>query len=248
MEAPFWISAFLDLPADSFDQTADFWQEVTGHQLSPLRGDHDEFASLQPPDGDEFLKLQRLAEGGPGVHIDLHVTDPRASADRALSLGASEVADPGHVVLRSPGGLPFCLVTHPARTRPGPTEWPDGTSSLLDQVCIDIPSRHFDGEVAFWSALTTWEHHAPTGSKEFGNLHRPPGIPLRLLTQRLGEPEGTVRAHLDVASQIRADEVRRHVAAGAEFVGDGRAWTVLRDPAGADYCVVDRPPKVGGPE
>lgn len=246
MEAPFWISAFLDLPADAFDGATAFWQDVTDYELSPLRGEHDEFGTLVPPDGDAFLRVQRVERGGPGIHVDLHVTDPRASADHATSLGATEVADRGHVVLRSPGGLPFCFVTHPATTRPAPSVWPEGTSSLVDQVCIDVPSQQYDAETAFWSSLTSWEHHAPTGSREFGRLHRPPHIPLRLLTQRLDDPEGTVRAHLDVASEIRTEEVRRHLTLGAEFVADGRVWSVLRDPAGAEYCVIDRPPKNDG--
>ncbi|MDN5896912.1 MAG: VOC family protein [Nocardioides sp.] len=245
MELPFWISAFLDLPAGTHEPAVRFWESTTGCHRSVPRGDHREFLSLLPPDGDDFVRVQRLDDGGPRVHLDLHVIDPRRSADRAIGLGATEVADRGHVVLTSPGGLPFCFVSHPASTRPAPTIWDDGSTSLLDQVCLDIPSSQYDEECGFWSALTTWEHQPSPISEEFGFLERPPEVPIRLLTQRLGEASGSVRTHLDFAAEDRPAEVRRHAILGAQLIAEHREWTVLRDPAGSDYCITDRDPKSG---
>ena len=80
----------------------------------------------------------------------------------------------------------------------------------------------------------------------------PPSQPLQLLLQRLGDDEGEVRAHLDLATTDRAAETERHLALGAGLrrVADG--WTVLVDPAGSAYCVTDRAPgtrvPVGAPE
>jgi hypothetical protein len=240
-----WVSAFLDLPAGSFGPATRFWSEVTGYSMSEPRGERREFATLLPPDGDDFLRVQRVQDGPGGIHLDLHVTDPRSAADAAVTLGATEVADRGYVVLHSPGGFTFCFVSHPASVRPGPRVGEDGLGSLVDQVCLDIPSGRYDEECAFWAALTGWEHHDVAGP-EFTRLREPADQPLRFLLQRLDDSSGTVRAHLDLAADDRAAEVRRHAGLGARLEAEGRGWTVLRDPAGAAYCVTDRDPATGG--
>ncbi len=109
----FWVTAFLDFPADEFDSEVAFWSDVTGYAVSSVRGNHDEFATLMPHDGDAFLRVQRLAYGPPRIHLDLHVDDLSMAAHRAVELGAEVVGhpDPGHVVvLTSPGGFTFCFV------------------------------------------------------------------------------------------------------------------------------------------
>ncbi|KRF13807.1 hypothetical protein ASG90_13320 [Nocardioides sp. Soil797] len=247
MTTPFWISAFIDLPTTSFTPAVSFWREVTGCALSPLRGDDRQFGTLLPPDGDDYLRVQQIRDGAPGIHLDLHVTDPRASAARALALGAEEVADRGHLVMRSPGGFVFCLVTHAAHRRPKPATWPDGTTSQVDQVCLDIPSGSYEAECAFWEAVTGWELLGPPTGSEFASLRRPADIPLRLLLQRLGEESGPVRGHLDLAADDRPAEVMRHAALGAVLLHEFPEWTVLRDPAGSAYCITDRRPVTDGP-
>jgi hypothetical protein len=246
VSSPFWISAFLDLPATGHDETVAFWAGVTGYALSAPRGERREFATLVPPEGDDFLRVQRVQDGPGGIHLDLHVEDPRTAADEAVALGATEVADRGYVVLRSPGGLAFCFVTHPGSRRPPPSVWPDGTASLVDQVCIDVPAAAYDEECGFWSALTGWEQ-GPGSQPEYTALAGPPGLALRLLLQRLGEASGPARAHLDLAADDRPAEVRRHAGLGARIEAEHAFWTVLRDPAGAAYCVIDRHPGTGVP-
>ena len=65
---------------------------------------------------------------------------------------------------------------------------------------------------------------------------------MRFLLQRLGEPTGTARAHLDVATLDRTATREAHVAAGARVVSDHEFWTVMRDPVGRTYCLTDRRP------
>ncbi|MFZ2503182.1 MAG: VOC family protein, partial [Nocardioides sp.] len=113
-----WLTAFLDFPAESFAAGAAFWRAVTGFEVSASRGQTGEFAALVPPAGDDYLRLQRLGTGGSRLHLDLSVPDPREAADEAIALGATELADEGYVVLRSPGGLVFCLVAHGGSVRP----------------------------------------------------------------------------------------------------------------------------------
>lgn len=244
-----WVTAFVDVPTDAFEVNAAFWCEVTGSTMSARRGDRGQFATFVPADGDAYFRIQATDDGSAGVHLDLHTDDVRALADRAVELGATETDDLATLVLlRSPGGLTFCVVAHEGEAeRPAPLATPDLPDSILDQVCIDAPGDLLDDEVAFWSGLTGWaivgaSHH------EFRVLHRPDGIPIRFLLQRLGDDDrgDRVRAHLDVACGARAAElVPRHEAAGARFLRAGRVWSTLADPAGLEYCLTQRDPVTG---
>ena len=69
---------------------------------------------------------------------------------------------------------------------------------------------------------------------------------MRLLLQRLESEDGPVRAHFDLSSADRVAEVVRHRSLDAELVNDTGNWTVLRDPAGLEYCVTDRDPATRG--
>lgn len=238
----FWLTAFVDTPADSFEETLAFWSAVTGWAPSPRRGPDRELLTLDPgPSADGHLRLQRLAAGPALIHLDVHVPDPRTAADRAVRLGARVVADDGYLVLESPGGLAFCLVAGPALRPAPPTRWPDHSVSLVDQVCLDAPRSAYDAEAAFWERLLGWDRVGSTYD-EFERLARPDGQPLRVLLQRLGEDAGPVRAHLDLACSSRDRETVRHVSLGARLVGEHDWWTVLRDPAGLAYCLTDRSP------
>lgn len=241
---PFWVTAFLDLAPEAFEPGVRFWCGVTGYTRSPSRGADGEFASLVPATGDEHLRVQRLGRGPGRLHLDVHVPDPGAAADAAEDLGATTTLRPdaGYVVLASPGGLPFCFVSHRASRPAEPATWADGSRSVVDQVCLDIPEAAYETECAFWQRLTGWEPRRSADRAEFRRLLRPADQPLQLLLQRLGERGGPVRAHLDLAATDRPAETARHVVlgAGVREVVDG--WTVLVDPAGATYCITDRVP------
>ena len=238
----FWMSAFLDLAPDEFDRDVAFWQGVTGYGLSATRGARQEFATLVPPDGDDFLRVQRLGAGASRIHLDLHVEDPQAEADRAASLGATVTTrhELGYVVMASPGGFTFCFVRHRSSIPPRPATWPGGHRSLVDQVCLDLPQRRHETELTFWRDLTGWELESV--SREFHRLRRPDGMPLHLLLQRLDDADGRVGAHLDIATTDRAAETRRHEELGARVLRLHDWWTVLTTPAGSAYCITDRAP------
>ncbi|HWJ80712.1 MAG TPA: VOC family protein [Nocardioides sp.] len=191
--------------------------------------------------------MQRLGSGGDRIHLDLHVDDPRAAADRASGLGAREVADQGHVLMVSPGGFAFCFVPGGPGERPRPWTRAGGHAALLDQVCLDVPHERFDAECNFWSALTGWDQARSRVSDDFRPLHRPPDQPLRILLQRLGadDPGGVTRAHLDWACTDRAAETERHVGLGATVEAVRDRWTVFADPTGRRYCLTDRDPTSG---
>jgi hypothetical protein len=242
------MTAFLDFPATTFEQGSAFWQAVTAAAASAPRGRRAEFATLLPAKGDGFLRVQRLDDGPAGCHLDIHADDVATAAAQAERLGAAVIGQPdGYVVLRSPGGLSFCVVGHGGETeRPPPTR-PGEHSSLVDQLSIDIPPEYYDQECAFWSRLTGWPQSS--GSRpEFTFLSRPEGMPLRLLLQRLDEPHlgrPGCTAHLDLACDDVPAERARHESLGASVVRVMASWTTLRDPAGLRYCITGRNPATG---
>ena len=245
-----WLTVFLDFPADTFGAGVAFWREVTGSGLSPSRGTDGEFATLLPPSGDAYLRVQRVLEGPGGCHLDLHldtsVESLAKAAGRAQSLGARlRHAEPGLIIADSPGGFTFCLVAWDGENVvPGPLAT-NGGVSRVDTLCLDVPSAEFKRECAFWSALTGWEQR-PARVPGFAYLQRPPGLAAQLLLQRLerAAPGQRVAGHVDLGC---ADEhaLSLHVGLGARVVGAHPYWTVLADPAGREYCLVDREPDDG---
>jgi hypothetical protein len=238
-----WLHAVIDVPADQHPTLAAFWSSALGWQLgAPWRG-HPELSSFEPPRGDPYLHLQQI-DGVPRVHLDLESAEPGATVDRAVDLGATLVGENERWrTLRSPGGLPFCVLEVAEREPPDPVTWPDGHRSRTVQVCIDSPVSVHDQEVAFWQALlgARW---VDSPAPEFaGKWHDDAGSPLQLLFQRLEEPDGTVRAHLDHGTDDVEAEVRRLRALGAEDIGPGRGWHALRDPAGLAFCVTGNSPE-----
>ena len=121
--SPRWVVAFIDLPAERHDAGADFWSAVTGFRRGPQRGEEGQFATLVPPKGTDYLRVQRLEEDTPRVHLDLHVDDPEAAGAAAEALGAERLASPYDDLrtMRSPGGLVFCFVPESGGERPPPT-------------------------------------------------------------------------------------------------------------------------------
>ena len=241
---PLWVSAFLDLGPAAVERGSAFWSAVTGYALSPTRGDEGEFATLLPPSGGDYLRVQRLTDGPDRIHLDLHVADPTIAAEAAIEAGGHVLVrhEAGYVVLRSPGGLVFCFVPHHPSRRPSPATWPDGTRSMVDQVCLDLPPSSYDVEVRFWRTVTGWDL-ADVAESEFERLQPPDEQPLRWLVQRLDEDRPAVGVHLDLAADDRDAEVARHVALGATEVARHEWWTVLADPTGQRYCVTTRSPR-----
>lgn len=233
-----WVTGFLDSPGREVES---FWLAVTGWSLSARR-DGGTFATLLPVRGDACLRVQVVGDGPARAHLDLHVDDVAAAAVEVSALGAVVTGVwEDLVVLRSPAGISFCLVSWDGeRRRPAPVRWPGGQSSVVDQLCLDLPVAVYEREAGFWAAVTGWERRF-SDLPEFSWLERPAGMGLRLLLQRTGAVVAGL--HVDLACDDVDAEVERHVGLGAVVVrrvpGD---WTTLRDPAGREYCVTARSP------
>ncbi len=239
-----WLTIFLDFPPRGYDAGVAFWREVTGSGLSALRGAGQEFATLLPPSGDPWLRVQRVASGPGGCHLDLHVDASAQALDdaaaEAVALGAIvRHREDGLVVANSPGGFPFCLVNWR-----GEAMLPERSSlrgsGLADQLSLDVPPEDFAREAEFWAGLLGLAvRHGVGGRPEFAYLGRRDGC-VRLVVQRRDEagPGARVAGHVDVVCSDLAEATRRHVAAGARVRAELRWWTVLTDPADRDYCLV----------
>jgi hypothetical protein len=237
-----WLHAVIDAPADQRARLADFWSGVLGWRLGAPWAGHPELSSFEPPEGEAYVHLQEI-DGLPRVHLDLESDDPDATVDRALDLGAQLVGERDRWrTLLSPGGLPFCVLEASHRDAPAPVTWPDGHRSRMVQICIDSPMEAHDREVAFWRTLLGGRWVDSTAREFAGKWHDDAGSPLQLLFQRLDEPDGTVRAHLDHGTDDVMAEVRRLRDLGAEEIGPGRGWHALRDPAGVAFCVTGNSP------
>lgn len=239
-----WTYVFIDRPAERLDAAGAFWSTVTGTRVSARRGEHGEFATLLVDGADAYLKVQGVRAGG-GAHLDLAVDDVACARDAASQHGATTVTDsPDLVVMRSPGGLQFCLVPSTGEAvRPGVVDGPAGVRSRLDQVCVDVAPQAYTTELAFWRDFTGWEHRR--GARpEFDLVMPPPSLPVRILLQRL-DADQPISAHLDLAcSDVPATQAW-HERCGATALHRWPLWVVMRDPAGGTYCLTVRDPQSG---
>ena len=241
---PAWIHLFLDTPVAGYVEAVEFWAAVTGCEVSPARGENDQFVTLLPAHGHPWLKLQSIAGPEASMHLDVDSADCPAAVQESRELGASDAWTYHDVaVMRSPGGLLFCHTVTDESDRP----WMErgGLDVVADQICLDVPARKWEAEVDFWRRLTG--RHLERGLRpEFALLGDPdPAGPPRILLQRLGGDAARVTAHLDLAVRDRQGQARRHERLGARRVRDFERWTVMRAPSGHTYCLTDRDPRTG---
>lgn len=241
MSRPYpWLHAFLDVPAERAEPAARFWAAACGAEIGRPWPGHPEFRSLEPATGSRYLHVQQHG-GVARVHLDLTTPQVDAETARLVALGATAgTRERWWQVLRSPGGLPFCLVEEtPGRSRPAVVRWPGGHRSRVDQLVLDVPVDRYDREWAFWAAATGWAERAGRRA-EFRRLLPPAGSPLQLLLHRLDERATPVRAHLDIGTDDVDAEVRRLVELGATVTADrnahGGSWVTLADPSGLPFC------------
>jgi hypothetical protein len=237
-----WLHVLIDVAPDVAERSATFWSSVLGWPLGDPWPRHPEFRSFTPAEGDPYVH-QQIGDHGPRIHFDLEVAD-RGLADRLVKLGAVVTAQAeGWCPMSSPGGLPFCLVDRHEQIRP-PAQRFAGHRSRLVQICVDSPPNLHDQEVAFWQAATGWQWGEGSGDEFAGKLYPPTGSSVQLLFQRLGpdDPATAVRAHIDLGAEDIEAEATRLVGMGAEWLGPGRGWIVLRDLVGMVFCVTDNSP------
>ena len=238
-----WIHAVVDAPEEALGTAAAFWGDVLGWPPGEPWAGHPELRSFVPPSGTPYVHLQGI-DGSPRVHIDVEHPDPDLAVEAAVDRGADLVGGSDTWrTLRSPGGLPFCLLHERDHQAPDAVLHPAGHRTRMVQVCIDSPAAVHDTEVTFWRNLLAGRW-VPSADREFaGKWHDDAGSPVQLLFQRLNETDGAVRAHLDLGTDDLSAEVRRLLALGAADAGSGRGWHVLHDPLGMPFCATLNSPE-----
>jgi hypothetical protein len=100
----------VDVPPADHDRELAFWQGASGQPLRQMTR-YPEYHGAYLP-GQEFgLLVQRLRDGPPRVHLDIHTDDVEAEVSRLERLGAEQVERLDFwCVLRDPAGLLFCVV------------------------------------------------------------------------------------------------------------------------------------------
>lgn len=115
----------IDVPADHHESETAFWGAATGVEQRRLSVPEFHGARLHPS---LALLVQRLGDGGPRVHVDIHTDDVSAEVSRLQALGATVAeSHDDWTVMTDPAGLPFCVVQAPAGTlddRPDVRTWP----------------------------------------------------------------------------------------------------------------------------
>ena len=125
---------------------------------------------------------------------------------------------------------------------------PHARGNRRSGACLTTFIRNitFDAEdpdrlATFWAAALDWE-------RQGGFVVAPEGRP-RLNFERVPEPKVVKnRVHLDVNVDDRGRHVARLIELGATKSHDVHdpdgdlSWTVMLDPEGNEFCVVDLPP------
>jgi hypothetical protein len=102
----------IDVPPDGHDAELASWHAAIGSPLAAMR--HPEYHAAMLPGADVRLLVQRLDEGAPRVHLDIHTDDLDAEVRRLERVGARRVRQVhSWWVMRDPAGLLFCVIPVP---------------------------------------------------------------------------------------------------------------------------------------
>ena len=103
----------IDVPPGDHDAELAFWRAATGKTLEQYTRHPEYHGGVLT--ADFGLLVQRLEDGQPRVHVDIHTDDMAAEVARLEALGAERVSEVDFwCVLRDPAGLLFCVVSEPA--------------------------------------------------------------------------------------------------------------------------------------
>jgi Glyoxalase-like domain len=103
----------IDVPAETHDAELAFWAGASGATLKAAQK-YPEYHGGRVPGTDLDLLTQRLGDGEPRVHLDIHTDDVEAEVARLEALGAQRVREVnGWWIMADPAGLPFCVLPDP---------------------------------------------------------------------------------------------------------------------------------------
>jgi hypothetical protein len=108
------LKVVIDVPPAEHDRELAFWQEALGQALPQFPSPQTEYHGGPLHGHDMWLLVQRLDDGQPRVHLDMHTDNLDAEVARLEALGAERVRQVySWWVMRDPAGLAFCVLPEP---------------------------------------------------------------------------------------------------------------------------------------
>ncbi|HET7303839.1 MAG TPA: VOC family protein [Segeticoccus sp.] len=155
-----------------------------------------------------------------GGTLDLDDAKPRSGSYHGVD---------AMVVLADLEGNAFCVMEHRAAYR-----------STGPIAALPLDSADPDRDAAFWAELSGW---VPYDGVAPASLRHPSGRgPVLELCSEPGAKQAKSRMHLDVRAEPgEGDLVVHAVDLGARRLDSKAAlpWTVLQDPSGNEFCILD---------
>jgi catechol-2,3-dioxygenase len=222
--------------ARDIEKVASFYAELTGWDIARKESD---WITLRTGDGQEIafqLAPDYAAPHWPGqehpqqFHLDLQVDGHEAAAERAVSLGATRLADgPTWITLADPAGHPFDLCQK------------EGVASVMQLFAVTIDAGDALALARFYAALLGMEvtYEGPEGALIAGDGksvmfqqvsdYNPPRWP---------DPAYPQQAHLDViVDDIDVVQARAIELGASSLNAGGGSFRVFADPAGHPFCL-----------
>jgi catechol-2,3-dioxygenase len=224
------------LDAGDIETLAAFYAELTGWALARKAPD---WITLQTADSQEVafqLTPDHVAPQWPGqqrpqqAHLDLFVDQHQAAAEKAVSLGATRLADGATwITLADPAGHPFDLCQK------------DGVGPAMSLFAVTFDAPDALGLARFYAELLGMEvtYEGAEGAliagygksvmfQEVGQ-YSPPNWP---------DPARPQQLHLDiVVDDLDAGEGRAVELGASALPGGGKQFRVFADPAGHPFCL-----------
>jgi catechol-2,3-dioxygenase len=240
MMVPMTVTARLELvalDARDIEKLAAFYAELTGWEITDKDSD---WITLRAADG-QAIAFQLAPDHVPPVwpggqehpqqfHLDLLIADHEAAAQRAVSLGATRLADGATwITLADPAGHPFDLCQR------------DGVGPVMGLFAVTIDAPDAIALARFYAELTGMEvtYEGPEGAMIAGDGKS-------VMFQQVSEynapqwpdPAHPQQAHLDIlVDDLDAGEARARELGAPRLSGGGEQFRVFADPAGHPFCL-----------
>jgi catechol-2,3-dioxygenase len=226
------------LDAPDINALSSFYAELTGWQISDKETD---WITLRVPDGRQVafqLAPDHLAPQWPSpdhpqqFHLDLQVDGHEAAAERAVALGATQLAvGASWITLADPAGHPFDLCQK------------EGAGPVMGLFAVTIDAPDASALAHFYADLMGLEvtYDGPEGALIAGDGQS-------VMFQQISDytapawpdPARPQQAHLDIrVDDLDAGQARALELGATRLPSDSETWRVFADPASHPFCLVN---------
>ncbi|WP_329100665.1 VOC family protein [Micromonospora sp. NBC_01699] len=224
------------LDAPDIEKLASFYAELAGWEI--VRKDPN-WITVRTSDGQEVafqLAPDHVPPRWPGqdqpqqFHLDLLVDGHEAAAQRAVSLGATRLADGATwITLADPAGHPFDLCQR------------DGVGPAMELFAATIDAPDAPALARFYADLLAMEvtYEGPEGALIASGARN---VMFQQVSDyrapRWPDPANPQQAHLDIlVDDLDAGQARALELGASRLDGGGERFRVFADPAGHPFCL-----------